>query len=145
LRDLERIEASGGTDLARFIDATVRRSQRPGMLVVVSDFLDPGPFEASLSRAASEGHDLALVHVLAPEEIDPPFEGDLALEDAETGATVEVTLDARALEAYAARLAGLFATLRGMARRLRATYVRTTTGEPTLEAVRRFVARALDE
>jgi uncharacterized protein (DUF58 family) len=144
LRELDEVTASRGTDLARAIDGAVLRAERPGMLVVTSDFFDPGPFDDALGRAAAAGHDVALVQVLAPEEIDPPWDGDLALEDAESGATLDVTLDDRAAEAYRERLEGLFAMLRATAKRLRAPYVRVQTDEPLLEAVRRFVSRAVD-
>jgi uncharacterized protein (DUF58 family) len=144
LRELDEIRPDKGTDLARAIDGVVLRSPRPGMLVVVSDFLDAGPFDAALGRAASSGHDLALVQVLSPEEVEPPWDGDLALEDAETGATVEVTLDARVVEAYLQRLGGLVAMLRATAKRHGATYVRALTTEPLLDIVRRFVGRAVD-
>jgi uncharacterized protein (DUF58 family) len=144
LRELDAIFPEKGTNLASAIDGVVLRSQRPGMLVVVSDFLDAGPFDAALGRAASAGHDLAMVQVLAPEELDPPWDGDLALEDAETGDVLEVTLDARAVDAYLARLGGLIAMLRATAKRRGATYVRLSTVEPLLEAVRRFVGRAVD-
>lgn len=144
LRELDAVTASRGTDLARAIDGAVLRAERPGMLVVTSDFFDPGPFDDALGRAAAAGHDVALVQVLAPEEIEPPWDGDLALEDAESGATLDVTLDDRAAEAYRERLEGLFAMLRTTAKRLRAPYVRVKTDEPLLEAVRRFVSRAVD-
>jgi len=144
LRELDSIAVEKATNLASAIDGVVLRSPRPGMLVVVSDFFDAGPFEAALGRAASAGHDLGLVQVLAPEELEPPWEGDLALEDAESGAVLEVTVDARAVEAYLARLEGLVARLRAIAKRHGATYVRLPTGAPLLDAVRRFVARAVD-
>jgi uncharacterized protein (DUF58 family) len=144
LRELDSIVPEKGTNLASAIDGVVLRSPRPGMLVVVSDFLDAGPFDAALGRAASAGHDLGLIQVLSPEELDPPWDGDLALEDAETGDVLEVTIDARAVEAYLARLGGLVALLRSTAKKLGATYVRLGTGEPLLEAVRRFVARTVD-
>jgi uncharacterized protein (DUF58 family) len=144
LREIDGSLARGGTDLARAIDDAVLRSPRPGMLVVVSDFLDPGPFDASLGRAAAAGHDVALVQVLAHDELHPPWDGDLALEDAETGTVVEVTLDARAVAAYLERLNALFLALRALAKRNRATYVRTTTKEPLLATIRRFVAREVD-
>jgi len=144
LRELDGIAPDKGTDLAKAIDGVVLRSPRPGMLVVVSDFLDGGPFVEALGRAASAGHDLALVQVLAPEEVDPPWDGDLAMEDAETGALLDVTVDAHAIEAYLARLGGLVAMLRAAAKRHGATYVRTTTTAPLLDVVRRFVGRAVD-
>ncbi len=144
LRDLDAMQAGGRTDLSRAIEQTLARSARPGMLVVVSDFLDDGPIEAAVARAAAAGHDVALVQVLAREEVEPSYDGDFALEDAETGAVVEVTMDARAIEAYLARLAGLLSGLRNLARRHRASYVRITSDEAILPAVRRFVSRAVD-
>jgi uncharacterized protein (DUF58 family) len=144
LRALDAVGARGGTDLGKAIEAVVRRSARPGMLVVISDFLDGGPVLAALDRAAQAGHDVALVQVAAPDEIEPSLEGDFELEDAETGQLVEVTLDASAIEAYVLRFTGLCEELRGWARRRRGTYVRARTDEALEGVVRRFVARAVD-
>jgi uncharacterized protein (DUF58 family) len=144
LRRLDAVEARGATDLSRAIDHVVRRSSRPGLLALVSDFMDNGPLLSSLGRAVAGGHDVALVQVVAPDELEPDMEGDWALEDAETGAVVEVTMDARAIEAYVLRFAGLCEELRSWARRHRATYVRVRTDEPLESAVRRLVARAID-
>ncbi len=144
LRELDRIAPRGGTDLTRAIDDVVQRSGRPGMLVVVSDFLDPGPFDQAIGRAALAGHDLALVQILSAEELEPTYDGDVAFEDAETGAVVEVTLHASALAAYIERLNGLILGLRALSKRHRATYVRASTKEPTIDVVRRFVSRAVD-
>ncbi len=144
LRALGAITPGGGTDLARAVDRLIQKNKRAGMLLVVSDFLDGGPLAAALGRAAAAGHDLVLVQVVAPEEIEPAYEGDWALEDAETGAVVEVTMDATAIEAYVLRFAGLCEELRQMAKRLRATYVRVRTDEPLESAIRRIVARSID-
>ena len=144
LRELDGIQPRGGTNLGAAIDSVVQRSVRPGMLVVVSDFMDPGPFDAALGRAAAGGHDVALVQVLAQEEVRPPYDGDVAFEDAESGAVVEVTLDGGAIDAYVARLNALLLGLRALAKKHRATYVRVLNDEPVLGAVRRFVARGVD-
>ncbi len=144
LRALDGVQAKGGTDLARAVDAVVQRSARPGMLLAVSDFFDPGPVTAALARAAHAGHDVALAQVVAPDEIEPDLSGDWALEDAETGAVVEVTMDAAALEAYVLRFAGLCEELRAFARKHGAAYVRVRTDEPLEGALRRLVARSVD-
>ena len=144
LREIDVAGSERGTDLASAIDGTVLRAPRPGMLVVLSDFLDSGPFEAALGRAAAAGHDVALMQVLSPEELDPPWEGDLALEDAETHEVLDVTLDDQAREAYLRRLHGLFALLRSTAKKLRATYVLTTTTAALLDPVRRLVEHSVD-
>ncbi len=144
LRDLETLQPRGGTDLARSIDAVLQRAPRPGMLVVFSDFLDAGPFDQALGRAKAAGHDVAIVQILSEEELHPPYDGDVAFEDAETGAVVEVTLDAAALAAYTERLNGLIYALRAVAKRLGAPYIRASNVEPSLAVVRRLVSRAVD-
>lgn len=144
LRPLVALEAEGAVDLARAIDSAVRQSVRPGLLVVLSDFFDAGPVLGALGRARAAGHDLAMVQVVLPEEESPSLEGDLLLEDAETGETIELTADADALEAYARRFAGLCEELRVFARRQGATYVRTVVGEALEEPIRRLVSRASD-
>src|SRR5450432_984880 len=144
LRDLSEPQASGSADLARAIDATLQRSARPGLLVVLSDFLDPGPVIRALTRACGAGHQVALVQVLAREEIEPEYDGDFSLVDAESEATVELSMDSTAIDAYVRRLLGLIEELRSWARKHRASYVRITNDEPLEGVVRRFVARAVD-
>lgn len=144
LKALDTIVCDGETDLSSSIDAVIQRSARAGLLVVISDFLDPGPLMLALSRAKSAGHDLALVQVLSPQEMHPDYEGDWTLEDAETGATVDITMDPQAIQAYILRLAGLCEELRSFSRKHGATYVRTITTEPLEAVIRRFVARTVD-
>lgn len=144
LRELTGAEAAGAADLGRAITEVVRRSPRPGMLVVLSDFLDPGPVTSALTLARSAGHDVLLIQIVDRTELEPSFEGDYSLLDAESGATVEVTMDPAAIEAYTLRFAGLVEELRAWARKHGAAYVRVTTDEPLEGAVRRVVARAVD-
>jgi uncharacterized protein (DUF58 family) len=144
LRELDGVEARGATNLSRAIDDVVQRSRRPGIMVVASDFFDPGPVDGALARAAAAGNQLVLLQVLSREEVDPPQEGDLALEDAETGDIVEITVDSRAVAAYAARVDRLFAGLRGVARRHQGAYVRVIAGDPVMPAIRRVITGSLD-
>jgi uncharacterized protein (DUF58 family) len=144
LRELDRVELKSGTDLSKAIEQATLRSPRPGMLVVISDFMDDGPFDAAITRAAAAGHDIALVQVLSRDEVEPHYDGDYALVDAESNAVVEVTMDAGALEAYLARLNQLVLGLRALAKKVRGMYVRAVTDEPLLPVVRRFVGRTVD-
>jgi uncharacterized protein (DUF58 family) len=143
-RELESVEPRGRANLAMAIDALVARSDRPGMLVVVSDFFDAGPLPTALNRARAGGHDLVLIQVLDALELEPAFEGDLSLEDSETGERLELSVDPAALAAYAERLAGLFEELRGWAKRNSAAYARIATGDDLQQAVRRILQRTRD-
>ena len=144
LRELAELAAAGKGELASAVDRALRTASRPGLLVVVSDFFDPSPVIVALSRARAAGHDIALVQVVAPEELAPELEGDWALVDSETGEQVEVTMDAQAVEAYVLRLTGLVEELRSFARRAGATYVRLVSTDSLEAPVRRFVGREVD-
>jgi uncharacterized protein (DUF58 family) len=144
LRDLSRVKPSGSTDLAAAVRAIVEHASRPGLIVLISDFFDPGPVTSALALGHASGHDLALVQILDPTELEPDLEGDLALIDAETQQSLDVTADGAAIEAYLLRITGLIEELGAFARRHGATYVRATTDEPLLGVVRRLVARSID-
>lgn len=141
LRAISELAPTGKTNLASAVETVVRRSPRPGALVVISDFFDPGPVLTALTKATASGHDVSLVQVLAPEDLEPPLEGDLTLEDVETGELLDVTIDGDSLRAYRARLEQLFAGLRAHARRFGGAYVRAASDGPLEPAVRDLVAR----
>jgi uncharacterized protein (DUF58 family) len=143
-RELAAIEAKGQTSLTEAIDGVLHRLPRPGMLVVLSDFLDSGDVPAALRRARAAGNDVVLIQILDATELDPDLEGDLALEDSETGELVDVTLDPAALEAYELGLAGLLEELRRWARQNGGAYVRLRTTDDLEDAVRRVLSRAVD-
>jgi uncharacterized protein (DUF58 family) len=141
LSDLGAIRAAGAIDLGQAIDRAVALARRPGMLVVLSDFLDRAGFTDALSRARAGGHDVALVQILARDEIEPDLVGDHALVDAETGETLELTFDAGAVRAYLERLADSCSRLARWARTHAASLVICPSDEPTEDAVLRFLER----
>ena len=75
--------ARGGTDLETALAAVLANLRRRSVLFVISDFVGQLP-RAALQRAASR-HDLVVLEIVDPRDIDPPAVGPLVLEDAETG------------------------------------------------------------
>jgi uncharacterized protein (DUF58 family) len=88
----------------------IREEGRPGILVAISDLLEPG-WEETIRRFAPPG-EAAVVHLLAPEELTPGFEGDITLVDAETGDEVAVSATADLLTEYERRLDAWMASVR---------------------------------
>lgn len=90
-----------------------------GVMVIVSDFLIEGGYDAGLrSLAAAGGYDTYCLQVLSPGEVEPERElgtgitADLRLTDIETGRGAEVTLTGALIRKYKQRLEAYCAELR---------------------------------
>jgi uncharacterized protein (DUF58 family) len=143
-RELLAIRAQGKNDLARAIENLILRTRSAGVLAIVSDFFDPGPLATALTRARSAGHELVLIQILDATDINPDFEGDALLEDAETGQHLELTADPGVLAAYARSLSSLIESLRTWSRKHGGVYVRSTAASDLEDCVERIVSRAID-
>jgi uncharacterized protein (DUF58 family) len=104
LEFLSQARPEGATGLARALEGYAIGAREPGVAVVLSDLLDPAGYERGLRALVERRFDVHVLHVLAPEEVAPPFGGDLRLRDSETGELREVTLDVEGLRAYRQRL-----------------------------------------
>jgi uncharacterized protein (DUF58 family) len=77
---------------------------RPGLAFLISDLFSPGSIQDALAHLLGRGYEVVLLHLLAPDEIQPPLAGDLRLVDSETGQAVEVSLDTSIRELYQRRV-----------------------------------------
>jgi uncharacterized protein (DUF58 family) len=135
LATLSGIRATeGSTDLVASARHAAAQLTGRGLIILISDLLDPAA-DKVIRELAATGSELVILHVLSPDELDPPLEGDLRLVDAETGDGVDVTLDVSSLDAYRARLAEWQTDLADLAARRRATYVPLSTDVPLSDLV----------
>lgn len=144
LKQLSGVEPTGATALAEWTRNVVATTKRPGLLAVLSDFLDHGGALRELDLARGQGHEVALIQFVSKEELEPDFEGDVELEDVETNEHVELTLDQSALDAYLSEMFALLENLRAWSRQRGQAYVRVTREQDLGEAMRRFVTRGQD-
>ena len=128
LRTLDGLVAEGTTDLAATVTAFLARKPRAGLVVLFSDLLDPSGFERPIERLIAERHEVVVFHVLSREEEEPLRGGDVSLVDAETGARIDVTLDADVIAIYRRRLAAFLAHVETFTRKRGVTYVRVPSG-----------------
>jgi uncharacterized protein (DUF58 family) len=123
LADLSAIEpADGPTDLVAAARHAAAQLHGRGIVVLLSDLLDPGA-DRVVRELAATGSELIVMHVLSPDELDPPLEGDLRLVDTETDDRVDITADLATIDAYKARLAVWKEGFADLAAKRRATYV----------------------
>ena len=100
---LEEVQFSGGAD----IGACVRSDQNPGtddgVTYIISDLLTDSDWRGAVDLLLSRRREVALIQVLAPEELNPTLSGRHTLCDAEeTGGRARMTLeiDRDVLSAY---------------------------------------------
>ena len=103
LPHLTALTATGPTNLNQALLHLSLTRHRPGLLFLITDFLSPDGYERGLSALGSAGYETNVLHLLSPDEIDPPLGGDLRLEDIETGQTQEITINAGLRQLYRQR------------------------------------------
>lgn len=141
LHYLERLKCEGGSDLAAAAKSFATRNLGPGVVVVVSDFLDKNGYETALRYLIARNFDVYVIHVLSAEEIDPPLTGDLRLTDAEDGDLAEITITAPLLERYKRTLEAFKTGLRDWCAARGIHYTFTSTQEPFEKLVLEYMRR----
>ncbi|WP_129629679.1 DUF58 domain-containing protein [Candidatus Oscillochloris fontis] len=101
---LQQLQAGGTTQLAQRCRQYVMNVRNPGPLLLCSDLLDPNWREA-LAALSARPFEVTVMHILAPQEIDPQLEGEFKLNDTEDGPSLEISADSGLLERYCANLA----------------------------------------
>jgi uncharacterized protein (DUF58 family) len=138
---LERLTATGTTDISAWLDTLQRRVRRPGHLILISDFLDPQDIQPRLEQAHYQGHSLCLFQILAPEDLEPRLAGEMTLVDIENNEELELTVDEKLKQAYSRRLQGLCDRLRQWAQNCGHSYYLCTPQLALRHPVRYFVER----
>jgi uncharacterized protein (DUF58 family) len=104
LKFLEGLEPGGTTDLEAALRLYALGVRRSGLLLLISDLLSPAGYRGGLAQLQGRGYEAAVLHLLAPEEVDPPLAGDLRLIDAETGTPQDVTINGGLRQSYRERV-----------------------------------------
>jgi len=135
LSNLSSIQsAAGSTDLLAAARHAAAQLHGRGVVVLMSDLLDPAADRVIRELAATRS-ELIVLHILSPDELDPQLEGDLRLVDAETGEGVDVTADLPTIDAYRSRLAAWKETLANLAARRQASYLDLSSDTPLNELI----------
>jgi uncharacterized protein (DUF58 family) len=98
------LRPGGLTDLDGALRDWALRAPRPGLALVISDLLSPTGFEGGVDALLGRGFEVVILHLLSPDEANPPLTGDLSLVDCETQARQDVTVDGAMRDLYMERL-----------------------------------------
>jgi uncharacterized protein (DUF58 family) len=91
---LSNAHAKGGTHLDQSLFRLVESLARRGLAVVISDFFTSETAVCELLRQLhAQRQEVMVFHILAPDELDLPYEGEYIFEDMETGEELPVHVD----------------------------------------------------
>lgn len=130
LRYISGLKAGGQVDLNAALKDYALRAGRPGLAFIVSDLLTPNGFEDGLFALLGKGYEVAVLHILSPDEVDPPIGGDLRLVDVETNQPQEVSIDGPMRALYIKRLEAWQEELRANCLKRGVHYIFVTTDSP---------------
>ena len=132
---LAALEPAGRTSYFEMARQFISTYSRPGLLIIVSDFLDDADVLKPLQYLADFGNELLLVQVFSNSDRSPALQGDVTLTDAETGRSVEMTLDSAACQAYTEAFDRYSGAIEDLALRSGGRFAAFATSVPLDEAI----------
>ncbi|MFC1466125.1 MAG: DUF58 domain-containing protein [Candidatus Brachytrichaceae bacterium NZ_4S206] len=114
---------------------------RPGLCILISDMLDEGGYTEGFNALGNSRLDVSLLHTLSPDELEPPFTGDLRLKDVETTNQQDMSMDDAVLSQYRQRLAAWSDEIAANIRRRGGRYHLTDTSLPLEQIVLKDLRR----
>lgn len=139
----EGIAVVGRRPLQELAHEIQGRLQPGAVVVVLSDFLTPHQAPALVRGLSRRAGVLGMIQVLSDWDASPPEGGSMQLEDAETGESVEVVLDAATVRRYRDRLGRLQEGLSGEVRRVGGRFVVVQSGQGLDRACRQLAQEGI--
>ncbi|MEO8025035.1 MAG: DUF58 domain-containing protein [Bryobacteraceae bacterium] len=139
---LSGLKPGGRTQFLPIAREFIAKYPQRGLLIILSDFLEDADCEKPIQYLGDFGHELLLIQVWADEDRTPPWEGELQLEDAETGQHLELSFDAKARAAYTASFDAYSRNIEKMALRIGGRYVGLPASTSIEDAIFGSLARA---
>ncbi len=140
---LEALAPDGETRLEETCSLFARRSRAgKGVVVLLSDLLDENGYEEPLKLLLGANLDVYVLHLLAPEEVEPSLEGDLRLVDVEDGHIQEITMSRPLLQQYRETVRLFCGSIKTWCIRRGAAYCFSSTAVPFDTLVLQYLRQA---
>jgi uncharacterized protein (DUF58 family) len=136
---LNQLPSSGKTDLNKALYDLGRVTSSPGLSIVISDFLAPGGYQTGVRALRQLRQEVALLQILAPDELEPELQGDWRLRDSEGNGTIDVSISAQILQAYRQRLSAFTQELASFAHANAASYSLIASDTNILDVIQRLL------
>ncbi len=141
VRFVEDLQPGTSGDLNAALRHYASLTRQPGLLFLLSDLFAPGGCFEGLRALQGAGHEIALLHILSPDEVNPTVRGDFKLVDSETGESQEVSIDTNALEAYRKEFTAWQHSLIDFSQRRNINYIQVETNTSFEDLVLHYMRR----
>jgi uncharacterized protein (DUF58 family) len=139
LQYLDSVDSGHNVSLFDGIRDFSIRNSGSGVVVLLSDLMDKQGYESALRMLVGRRMDVFVMHVLSPEEIDPPLRGDRRLIDIEDGDAAEITINAYAIEKYKETVRTFVNSVKTFCNRRSIVYIPVRTETPVETIVTKYL------
>ena len=139
LQYLESVTPGHNVSLDEGIRDFSIRTSGTGVAVLISDLMDKSGYESALRMLIARRMDVFVLHVLSPEEIDPPLRGDRKLIDIEDGDAAEITINAHVLGKYRETVQAFIDGVKQFCSRRSIVYIPVRTDVPVETIVTQYL------
>ena len=129
-RFLEGVDPEGPTHMQSAFKSFFSVKRRRGLVVVISDFLDPGGVEQGFNWLRYLRQDVFTVHIVSAEERRPELPAEVLLVDSEDGTTQRIRTTPGLIAAYQEKFQEHAREIESYCWKYGWGYVRTTTETP---------------
>jgi len=141
LGQLEALQPGAPLPLAQGVRNFCLRNSGKGILVLITDLMDKSGYETAFRLLVAQQLDVYVLHLLSPEELEPPIQGDLKLVDCEDRDMAEISVSRPLLERYQRTLAAFVQGARDFCTRRGIAYQLVDTRLPVEQLVRSYLRR----
>jgi uncharacterized protein (DUF58 family) len=127
---LQSVQVSQTTNLERSLKAFANQTTSPGIVMVISDFMDFEGYEQALRHLFGRNFEVLAVQVLSPQEISPEYQGDVRLLDCEIDVTTDISMGKSLMETYKRTLNTFCDELKNHVVSRGGSYMLTSTDSP---------------
>lgn len=139
LGNIASLSPSNQADHTRYLTYLAGTLRRRGMLVIISDFLDPETDYVALFKQLGFGkHDCLAIQILDKDELDLPFRGTTKFHDSETNEEI-VTAASSIRDDYSESIQSYCDSLRDNCLKAGIDYLFTDTSEPIGEVLATYL------
>ena len=138
---LDSVESGHNVSLYEGVKDFSVRNTGTGIAVLLTDMMDKEGYESALRMLIGRRMDVFVMHVLSPEEIDPPLRGDRKLIDIEDGDAAEITINNYVLQRYKETVQSFIGSIKTFCSKRSIVYIPVRTDTPVEDIVTRYLRK----